>query len=279
LNDEKDIQSRKGQKIEINRMMAPVFQTNSRTQTSTIIAGIKPLPPGLIPDIKTSQKNKFESKPAIDMYNLAKMPMAPPIKSKDKKDGKERGFKENIEPKDRLIPLQMATSFSGQTLMYKKPDVQAKPPGQKIEVSVAKPAEPAMSSMGLLKYISVSVKCRRVIYEKEYMYELIKEVEQNFSAGHDISHKVIETIKILSEEITKLKEKDFPSGVDEKFIEARKILLQSIEMFIDGLQDLKISLEEGDTDMMDDGRDNIYNAFLKMEKYFTIRDEIKSKMI
>lgn len=271
MDDEKELQARKGQKIEINRMMAPVFQTGGRTQTSAIIAGIKPLPPGLIPDTNSTQK--AEARPVINMYNLAKMQMAPPIKSKEKKNEKDK--KENSDPKDRLIPLQMATTISGQTLMYKKPEPQEQrtvsaPP-------VTKPAEPAMSSMSLLKYISVSVKCRRIIYEKEYMHELIQEVEQNFS-GAD-SGKIAETIKILSEEKIKLKEKDFPPGVENTFIEARKILIASIDMFIGGLDHIKACLEKGEPSEVARGKNNIGQAFREMDKYFNIRDEIKSKMV
>ncbi len=255
--------------------MAPVFQTNSTTQTSAIIANIKPLPPGLIPDKNISQNNRAENKPKVDMYNLAKMQMAPPIKSKEKKN--ENDKKETDETRERLIPLQMATTISGQILMYKKPE--SKPQGQKTEhvAPVAKPDEPAMSSMSLLKYISVSVKCRRIIYEKEYMEELIKEVEQNFSgADHD---KIVETIKVLSEEKTKLKEKDFPTGVDNAFIEARKLLLNSIDMFTGGLNHIKTCLEKGNASGLAQGKNTIGQAFREMDKYFNIRDEIKSKMV
>ncbi|MEQ8222796.1 MAG: hypothetical protein ABRQ37_10875 [Candidatus Eremiobacterota bacterium] len=275
MDDEKELQARKGQKIEINRMMTPVFQTNSTSQTSAIIAKIKPLPPGLIPDTNISLNNKAESKPKVDMYNLAKMQMAPPIKSKEKKN--ENDKKETTEQKDRLIPLQMATTISGQTLMYKKPE--SKPQTQRSEpvAPVAKPAEPAVSAMSLLKYISVSVKCRRIIYEKEYLQELIQEVEQN-SSGADLN-KIVETIKILSEEKAKLKEKDFPSGVDNTFIEARKFLLDSIDMFTGGLDHIKTCLEKGNTSEMARGKNTIGQAFREMDKYFNIRDEIKSKMV
>ncbi|MEQ8170007.1 MAG: hypothetical protein ABRQ38_14030 [Candidatus Eremiobacterota bacterium] len=275
MDDEKELQERKGQKIEINRMMAPVFQVNAKTQTSAIIAKIKPLPPGLIPDTNISQNNKAENKPKVDMYNLAKMQMAPPIKSKEKKNDADK--KEGIEEKERLIPLQMATTISGQILMYKKPE--SKPQGQKTEsVSpVTKPAEPAMSAMSLLKYISVSVKCRRIIYEKEYLQELIQEVEQNFSEAEH--NKIVDTMKILSEEKAKLKEKDFPDGVDNKFIEARKLLLNSIDKFIAGLDCIKSCLEKGNASEAGHGKSTIGQAFREMDKYFIIRDEIKSKMV
>ncbi|MEQ8186449.1 MAG: hypothetical protein ABRQ39_00640 [Candidatus Eremiobacterota bacterium] len=275
MDDEKELQARKGQKIEINRMMAPVFQTGGRTQTSAIIAGIKPLPPGLIPDTNISLNNKAENKPKVDMYNLAKMQMAPPIKSKEKKN--ENNKKETTEQKDRLIPLQMATTISGQTLMYKKPE--SKPQTQRSEpvAPVTKSAEPAMSAMSLLKYISVSVKCRRIIYEKEYMHELIQEVEQDLS-GAD-SGKIEETIRILSEEKSKLKEKDFPPGVDNTFIEARKLLLNSIDMFTGGLDHIKACLEKGEPSEVGHGKNTIGQAFREMDKYFNIRDEIKSKMV
>ncbi len=275
MDDEKELQARKGQKIEINRMMAPVFQTNSASQTSAIIAKIKPLPPGLIPDTNISLNNKVENKPKVDMYNLAKMQMAPPIKSKEKKN--ENDKKEKTEQKDRLIPLQMATTISGQTLMYKKPE--SKPQTQRSEsvAPVTKSAEPAMSAMSLLKYISVSVKCRRIIYEKEYLQELIHDVEQDLSgADHN---KIVETIRILSEEKAKLKEKDFPPGVDNTFIEARKLLLNSIDMFTGGLDHIKTCLEKGNASEVGQGKNTIGQAFREMDKYFNIRDEIKAKMV
>ncbi|HPZ08883.1 MAG TPA: hypothetical protein PL110_12260 [Candidatus Eremiobacteraeota bacterium] len=255
--------------------------------TSSILSSIKPLPPGLLKE-KKYVPEKIENKPAVDLYNIAKMPVTPPIKTK-KKDKEEKGKTEQ-DSKERLIPLQLQTSLSGQSLMYQKAHVKSDIQTDKRQqektakqLTINTSSEKACQSMSLLKYISVSVKCRRIIYEKGNLYSLIKEIDTILSDNKGDMNKVEEKLKdfknTLNDEIKKIKENKFPPETDNNFKEAKTILLQAISIFIEGFEDIETALSEKDYSLLDNARDVIDEAFIEMEKYFKLRDEIKAQLM
>jgi len=297
-NREKDFEKPEDITMKV-RLGTGHFQPVSQT-TASILAGIKPLPPGIL-EGKTKkpekEEKKIESKPAVDLYSIGKLPITPPIRPK-KKSGKERGLKEEPEtrPKKGLIPLQMATSISGQSLMFNQPVI--KRPGQfpgtcqKVPESKASPISPAAestekkpsgSSLSLLKYISVSVKCRRLIYEKESFTNLMNDIEEYISGnGEDLIEEIRGNLKdyreVLSTEIIKVKEKGLPPGDDKDFKEARNTLIGAISSFKEGVEDLNISVVEEDMEIFEDAKESIENSFEEMNIYFEIREEIKSRL-
>ena len=299
-NNRKD-DSQKKEEVRINvNLGAGHYQPPSQS-TASILASIKPLPPGILSG-KKQEKKKEEKKvkrpSSLDLYNMGNLPLTPPIRPKKKDKSKENKEEGGGEKKQQLIPLQMATSISGQSLMYNQPvltkpsqfqatnqEQPKKSPAQSSQPRSEKQTSGTSSSLGLLKYISASVKCRRLIYKQENFLKLINDTEDylNDPDDADLGNEVRETLKnykdILSTEIIKLKEKGLPEEASQDdFKEAKHILIGAIKGFKESVEDLRGAVEEEDFEMFEDGKETIENSFEEMELYFEIREKIKERL-
>lgn len=276
------------------------YQPTSQS-TDAIIASIKPLPPGILDRAKkTLEEKEQDKKPAINLYNVGRMTFTPPIKTKEKGGkivtGKEKEIKEQ---KQSPIPLQMTTSISGQSLMFKKP-VLKKPavmvteenkksssfmPGggeKSFKKEEEKTKKPAMT-LSILKYISVSVRARRVIYDKSNFNDLFNNMENYLSSPEDelkkeILDKIEEYKGILSSEFKKLETTPLPVEGDDSFKEAKDALMKAIRGFQDCIEDFETVMKEKDIEVLDDCSDLMEKTFKDMDIYFELREAVKSKI-
>jgi len=149
--------------------------------------------------------------------------------------------------------------------------------------SLKEDSKPCSSlSINDLKYISPSVKSRKILFKKESIEELIKEVRDYVNSDgkdvKDINEKLNDYISILSEERDKLKEKGLPPGDEGKFKEARDVLIDGVSCLKEFLDMLFLALKEKDPAKIDSSEKIKDRAFEKMVIYFNLRQEIKSSL-
>jgi len=218
---------------------------------------------------------------------MGRVKFTPPIKAK-KKGGKIITPEEKKEDKPQGTPLHMTTSISGQSLMFQKPVLKKqkpsdfKTPKKEDPQQVSAPEKPVMT-LSVLKFISVSVKGRRLIYEKDNFNQLSDNIEEYIDTGREelkeeVVGKMTEYKNVLASEADKLSKKELPLGVDADFTEAKVILCRAIRTFQECVEDFSFVVEEKDLEVLEETRGNVSKAFSDMDEYFDLRDDIKLRI-
>ena len=144
-------------------------------------------------------------------------------------------------------------------------------------------------TLSSLKYISLSVKCRRLLYKKDKYKEdnilnLIKYIEKMISSGEgedslfQIADKLKNYKSLFTTEITRLTMKELPPDSDIKFKNAKKSLITVISRYKDHIKNLLSAIEGKNINLVSQTKEEIEKTISEFDNYLKIREEIKAEL-
>lgn len=135
-----------------------------------------------------------------------------------------------------------------------------------------------------LKFISLTVKCRRFVYNKENISGLINETEKLLTSPEN-QNDISETIKKLenyknmfSTEIEKLNINNLPPIAGNKFKEAKDYLLMVLSGYKKIIEKLLTAFEGKNINTVYNTREEINKFFEYLDNYLKLREEIKKEL-